>query len=108
MPNGRMLFATLAMTTVSVAALATAAAITVSQKGRAFDVGNLQIARGQTLHFNNNDQFLHQIYVEAPFFGFESDEQEPGTSVDLQFTKSGLFEVRCHIHPKMLLQVDVH
>lgn len=102
-----MLSVTLIMATISVAALA-ATAVTVTQKGRAFDVTSVQIARGQTIHFNNNDQFLHQVYVAASSFGFESEEQEPGTAVDLQFTKAGLFEVRCHIHPKMLLQVDVH
>jgi plastocyanin len=89
-------------------ALALAAGIaTVSQQGRAFLVHDLQIARGDTVHFTNDDDFTHQIYVNSPSFNFESAEQAPGQAVDLRFPTAGLFEVRCHIHPKMLLHVDV-
>ena len=66
----------------------------------------MKIASGDTVRFDNDDKFLHQIYVAAASFSFESDEQEPGTSVEIHFTKAGTFEVRCHIHPKMLLTVD--
>jgi plastocyanin len=79
---------------------------TVSQKGRAFAVRDVQIARGDTVRFNNDDEFTHQIYVQSPSFGFESPEQTPGQTVDVRFTAAGTFEVRCHIHPKMLLHVD--
>lgn len=79
----------------------------VSQKTRQFGVANLQIARGDVVRFNNDDQFIHHVYVQSPSFNYESAEQEPGTSVDVSFPKSGTFEVRCLIHPKMLLRVDV-
>jgi len=91
---------------LSVTALAAAGIVDVTQKNRAFDVRDLQVKLGQMVHFNNEDQFRHQIYVESPAFTFESDEQDPGTTVAIKFSKSGLFEVRCHIHPKMLLKVD--
>ena len=80
----------------------------VSQKGRAFTAASVQIARGDIVRFTNEDSFLHQIYVHAPELNFESDEQAPGTSVDIRFPTSGSFEVRCQIHPKMLLNVSVH
>ncbi len=98
----------LALLLLPVIGLTAAVVTTVIQKGRAFNVATLQIPRGGTVRFDNRDQFLHQVYVETPNFNFESDEQEPGTSIDILFTKAGLFEVRCHIHPKMLLQVEVH
>jgi plastocyanin len=79
----------------------------VVQKGRAFSVASLHISRGDTIRFNNEDDFVHQAYVESPSFSFETDEQEPGTSTEIRFPKAGTFEVRCHIHPKMLLIVDV-
>ena len=100
-----VLAATLAA--LSVAAFA-AGMVTVSQQNRAFSVGGLQIVRGDTIRFSNDDKFRHQIYVESPSFKFESDEQAPGSAVDIAFPRAGLFQVRCHIHPKMLLQVDVH
>lgn len=80
---------------------------TVSQKNRAFGVHDVQIARGDTIHFTNDDEFTHQIYVESPSLKYESDEQDPGQTVDVRFPATGTFEVRCHIHPRMLLHVDV-
>ena len=103
-----VLAATLTMTALSVTALIAADSVTVSQQHRAFTIANLSIARGEVVNFSNDDRFRHQIYVESPSFTFESDEQPPGTTVSIRFTKAGLFEVRCHIHPKMLLRVDVH
>ncbi len=90
------------------AAFALAAEVTtVSQRGRAFLVHDVQIARGDTVHFTNDDDFTHQIYVNSPSFNYESEEQPPGQAVDVRFPNAGVFEVRCHIHPKMLLHVDV-
>ena len=90
------------------ATLALAAGIaTVSQQGRAFLVHYVQIAPGDTVRFTNNDDFTHQVYVNSPSFTYESAEQEPGQVVDVRFPMAGAFEVRCHIHPKMLLRVDV-
>lgn len=85
---------------------AAAGLATVLQKGRAFAVGTLQVARGDTVRFVNDDTFLHQIFIDSPTLKFESEEQEPGQSIDIRFTKDGTFAVRCHIHPKMLVQVN--
>ena len=93
---------------LSAAALAAAGVVTVSQQNRAFSVAGVRIVHGQTVRFSNDDQFRHQIYVESPSFSFESDEADPGTSVDIEFAKAGIFQVRCHIHPKMLLTVDAN
>jgi plastocyanin len=79
----------------------------IAQKGRAFEIQEIDIRRGDTLTFANDDPFLHQIFVESPTLSFESDEQPPGETVQVKFPAAGTFEVRCHIHPKMLLTVDV-
>jgi plastocyanin len=79
----------------------------VAQKGRQFAVATIAIARGETIEFTNEDEFLHQIYVDSPAFRFDSAEQRPGSTIDLPFPARGVFEVRCHIHPKMLLTVTV-
>lgn len=78
----------------------------VAQRGRTLAVPSLQVARGDTVRFINDDAFLHQVFVESPAFKFESEEQEPGKTVDVHFTSAGTFTVRCHIHPKMALQVE--
>jgi plastocyanin len=80
---------------------------TIVQIGRAFQPGEVTIATGGTLIFRNQDEFIHQIYVKSDAMNFDSDEQPPGRDVLLKFTASGTFRVRCHIHPKMLLIVNV-
>jgi plastocyanin len=96
----------LTVAALSATGLAAAGIVNVTQKNRAFGIPSVQIQTGGLVDFNNEDTFRHQIYVESPSFTFESDEQDPGKTVEIKFSKAGLFEVRCHIHPKMLLKVD--
>jgi plastocyanin len=80
---------------------------TIVQNERAFHPGEITIARGTTLDFANQDEFIHQIYVDSPNFGYDSEEQAPGETLHIAFPQAGTFPVRCHIHPKMLLTVHV-
>ncbi|HWX90708.1 MAG TPA: plastocyanin/azurin family copper-binding protein [Rhizomicrobium sp.] len=80
---------------------------TVIQKSRAFHPTEVTINRGESLTFTNNDEFIHQIYVQGSGFSFDTDEKNPGEDITETFTASGTFEVRCHIHPKMKLAVHV-
>lgn len=78
---------------------------TIVQKGRRFIPGEITIARGASLTFTNNDEFIHQIYVTGLF---DSDERVPGQVLVENFSRAGTFEVRCHIHPKMKLVVHAN
>ena len=80
----------------------------VSQRDRAFSLKAITVAVGDIIHFDNNDDFIHQIYIESPDFNFDSKESYPGNSIDVTFTKRGTFVVLCHIHPKMSLEVTVN
>lgn len=84
-----------------------ASVYTVIQRGRAFAVGEIAINRGDSIRFTNEDEFLHQIYVDSGEMAFDSDEQRPGRTIEVKFPRAGTFPVRCHIHPKMLLVVQV-
>lgn len=105
------------MTSVRVAALiglglaicpVTAGSITsVSQRNRSFEVAELQIARGGAVRFTNDDAFPHQIAVRGPSLQYESDLMAPFQAVELQFPDAGRFDVRCGIHPRMRMTVDV-
>ena len=86
---------------------AAAALVSVPQRSRAFAVAQVDVGRGGVVRFVNEDGFMHQVFVASGGLSFESDEQAPGTSVDVRFPSAGTFEVRCHIHPKMVLRVDV-
>jgi plastocyanin len=81
--------------------------LAISQKKRTFNPNEIAIHKGDTLHIANDDQFTHQVYVDSPDFHFESNEADPGANVDIKFTAAGTFDVLCHIHPKMRLQVTV-
>ena len=56
---------------------------------------------------SNQDEFIHQIYVDSDKIDYDSAEQPPGQIITIPFPKSGDFPVRCHIHPKMLLTIHV-
>lgn len=97
---------------VTVAAIAATAALAddagkIVQAGRAFHPAEIAIARGTTLNFSNEDEFIHQIFVDSPGFAYDSAEQPPGETLHIVFPDAGTFPVRCHIHPKMLLTVHV-
>lgn len=79
----------------------------VSQKGRAFNMKDITIAAGDMVQFLNDDEFIHQIFIQSPTFKFDSAESEPGHRIDVTFPSAGTYQVRCHIHPKMLLAVTV-
>jgi plastocyanin len=86
------------------AALAADPGHTIVQSGRAFHPVEVTIAKGDSLTFTNNDQFIHQIYVSGLF---DSEEKSPGENLTESFSQAGTFQVRCHIHPKMKLVVHV-
>jgi len=80
----------------------------VSQKGRMFSVGSLNISAGDVVRIVNDDADLqHHVYIDAKEFKFDSGDQEPGSATDIAFPFPGSFTVLCGIHPKMKLVVDV-
>jgi plastocyanin len=90
-----------------VAGSAFAASLHVAQKHRSFSQSTITIQRGDTIAFSNDDEFLHQIYVDSRAMNVDSPEQPPGQTINVVFSQAGTFPVRCHIHPKMLLTVHV-
>lgn len=91
----------------SLAASATGTVHDVHQYGRAFLLIKLDIAKGDVTRFINDDPFLHQMYVSSGTFSFDSDEQQPGQTMDVSWPVAGTFTVQCHIHPTMHLTVNV-
>jgi plastocyanin len=77
----------------------------ITQKNRRFIPAQVTIPRGGSITFTNGDEFIHQMYVDGLF---DSDEKAPGETLTEAFSRSGTFEVRCHIHPKMKLTVRVN
>jgi plastocyanin len=86
-----------------------APATLVSQKGRAFQPGEISIKRGDTVAIVNDDgDLLHHAFVDSEKFSFDSGDQAPGSRTDVNFPVAGTFTVLCGIHPKMKLLVRVN
>ena len=97
----------LATAVLFASATAFAASLHVAQKHRSFSPSAVSIQRGDSVEFSNDDEFLHQIYVDSKAMNFDSAEQPPGQTISVVFSQPGTYQVRCHIHPKMLLTVHV-
>jgi plastocyanin len=82
--------------------------VTVLQKGRAFSPRAATVAQGDTVVFLNDDgELLHHVHSSDARFSFDIGEEPAGAQKGVRFTTRGLFEIRCAIHPRMLLQVTV-
>ena len=79
----------------------------VSQAHRRFVPSELHVAAGTTVHFVNDDNVTHHVYVDQPDMQFDSGEEPVGKSVDVTFAKPGVYNVLCAIHPLMHLKVTV-
>lgn len=80
----------------------------VTQSHRMFQPSEIEVARGGTIRFINDDgTLLHHVYLASPSFSFDTGEQGPGKATEVQFTVAGTFTVLCGIHPKMRLAVAV-
>lgn len=79
----------------------------ISQAGKRFDPGAIELRVGQSVVLMNDDARTHNIRVNDPAFKFDSGAQEPGERVELSFPDPGRYYVVCGIHPTMKLVVDV-
>lgn len=104
----RPLLSTLVLAAVALGALGASAqqVMTVSQKNRVFQPRQVEVTLGETVVFVNDDgELLHHVYSKDA--GFDIGEQAAGTRVPVRFARRGTFDVRCDIHPRMLLRVTV-
>lgn len=93
--------------TLGAAFVAAADAPVVSQAHRHFVPPELHVKAGTTVHFINDDNVIHHVYVDAPEMQFDSGEEPIGKAVDVTFAKPGIYTVLCAIHPTMHLKVTV-
>ena len=84
------------------------AASDIIQKDKQFSETAISVKSGDKVHFINDDNVTHNITVVDP--GGQSRPgvvQKPGEASDVVFDKTGTNEVRCLIHPKMKMTVEV-
>jgi len=88
-------------------AAAGAADHVVHQKGRAFSVSEMTVARGEPVVFLNDDTVPHNIMSTTPDNAFDLGTQMPGNAIPVTFDKAGIVTVICAIHPRMHLTITV-
>ena len=93
--------------TLGIAHAASAAEIVVTQAAKKFDVAKVDIKAGDSIKFVNSDSITHNIY-SSKGMKFDLGAQKPGASSNQVFDKAGKFKVRCAIHPKMKVTVNVN
>ena len=83
--------------------------LTVSQKRLQFNVTDLEVKKGQTVAFVNDDHTTHNITVTGNGNGITVNGglQPPGAEFRMPFLKAGTYAVTCGIHPKMKMTVVV-
>ena len=77
--------------------------VTVSMKNFAFDPTTVDVAKGGSVTFVNNDTVQHNVAGES----WSSGPLDPGKSFTQTFTTAGAIAVHCTIHPSMTMTVNV-
>lgn len=96
---------TLVLFVMLFAATARAEEVIVSQKEKTFAPGTVTVKKGQTVTFSNDDSVAHNVFSKGAKFNLKI--QAPGERKSFSFDEPGTHEVRCAIHPKMILRVTV-
>jgi plastocyanin len=85
-----------------------AAETDIEQAGQHFNQTSLAIAVGDTVHFHNLDDVTHNINViDADGQPEDQGLQKPGEVITKRFDQAGNFVVRCAIHPRMKMKIEV-
>lgn len=66
----------------------------VMPKSYRFDPETIEVERGATVTWRNEDNFTHTVQVE----GQPDREVEPGESIEIRFTHPGTYEYVCTLH----------
>lgn len=102
----KTLIAVLLLGAASLGAAATREHI-VSQKNKAFSVKAMKVKAGESVVFRNDDAFFHNIFSLSEGHSFDLGSFPRGESRKATFSKPGMIEVECAIHPEMKMVVQV-
>lgn len=81
--------------------------VVVTQKGKAFSIAEITLAPGDSIVFKNDDDTAHNVFSSTEPLKFNLGIQKPGVDSKKTFETAGSTEIRCAIHPKMKLKIDV-
>jgi plastocyanin len=92
--------------------MAAAETLVVEQKNKSFVMKGSQIEQllikvGDTIRFQNQDPFFHNIFSLSDLKTFDLGSFPKGEYKPVTFDKPGMVEIECAIHPQMYLEVTV-
>lgn len=79
----------------------------VLQKGKAFSIKKLNVKVGDTVKFQNDDPFAHNIFSLSDAKSFDLGSFGLGGNRTVTFDKPGTIEIECAVHPDMHMVVEV-
>lgn len=79
----------------------------VGQLNKEFTVNTLDIKKGDTVKFLNQDPFFHNVFSLSDAALFDLGSFPKGDSKQVVFEDVGEVEVECAIHPNMRMVINV-
>jgi plastocyanin len=84
-----------------------AASLTVLQKDKQFVPDTLKIKVGDSVNFENEDPFYHNVFSLSDTKNFDLGSFPKGQFKTVVFDKAGKVNVECAIHPDMHMVIEV-
>jgi plastocyanin len=78
----------------------------VDQKDKMFSQRELTLKVGDQLEVHNLDSVTHSLFAKTAEYNIR-ETQAPGAQSTFVFDKPGAVDLRCAIHPQMLLKITV-
>lgn len=79
----------------------------MNQTQRRFDPEIVAVPAGSTVSFPNSDPIFHNVFSLSKAKSFDLGNYPAGESRSITFTKPGLVQIHCHLHPNMTAAVLV-
>ncbi|MBI6546012.1 MAG: methylamine utilization protein [Cyanobacteria bacterium NC_groundwater_1444_Ag_S-0.65um_54_12] len=92
---------------VPLAAQADMEPVKIVQKNLKFIPGTITVEKGTEVSFPNEDQLFHSVFSESPGNTFDLGSYPRGVTKSVKLEKAGAVEVKCHLHPKMKMIINV-
>jgi plastocyanin len=86
---------------------ASAVSAEVQQRDRRFVPDLVVVPAGSTVSFPNMDPIFHNIYSLSKAKSFDLGSYDKGQTRKVVFSKAGIVDVYCHLHPNMTATVVV-
>lgn len=86
---------------------AQAAEHVVVQKSKAFSIKKLSVKLGDSVKFQNDDPFSHNVFSLSDAKSFDLGSYGQGSAKSITLDKPGTVEVECAVHPDMKLVIEV-